>query len=150
MSSRQRPLLDPLLKVNVKNVAMTHPGDALAHEQSHTAIDFGDVGEQQALLQTQQQVDPTTLRSRSNALGAIEATINELGTIYSQLAHMVAQQGELVQRIDVNIEDMGLNVQRGQDQLTRYLRRVGSNRWLLVKIFAILIAFIVVFRLLFV
>jgi syntaxin 5 len=149
-ASRQRPMLDPSM-VNVKAAhvegygAVNSPSNAY---HDHVAIDFNG-GEQQALLQQQHQMDPSTLRSRANALGAIEATINELGTIYSQLAHMVAQQGDLVQRIDMNIEDMGLNVQMGQTQLTRYLRRVSSNRWLIAKIFASFILFIIIFKFLF-
>lgn len=60
---------------------------------------------------------------------------------------MITQQGESVQRIDMNIEEMQVNVHRGQRQLMRYLRSVSSNRWLMVKIFAVVIAFIVLYSL---
>lgn len=101
--------------------------------------------EQEPLLGT----DSRNLRARNNALGAIESTINELGTIYQQLAHLVAEQGETVQRIDFNIEDMSLNVLGGQNQLARYLRRVSSNRFLIAKMFIGLIIFIIIFKFLF-
>jgi t-SNARE complex subunit (syntaxin) len=93
--------------------------------------------------------DFRTLRVRNNALGAIESTINELGSIYQQLAHMVAEQGETVQRIDFNIEEMNVNVLGGQRQLSRYLRRVSSNRWLIAKMFMALILFIIIFKFIF-
>lgn len=119
-------------------------------DDSHVSIDFSS---QQQMLQMEQEPllgsDSKTLRVRNNALNAIESTINELGSIYQQLAHMIAEQGEVVQRIDMNIEDMSINVQGGQDQLARYLRRVNSNRWLIAKMFIGLIIFIIIFKLLF-
>lgn len=99
-----------------------------------------DLSFQQMALAEQQ--DRSQLDSRNLAVQGIEATINELGAIYSQLAHMVSVQGEAVQRIDFNIDEMSLNVQRGQRELLRYLRSVSSNRWLMIKIFAVLIVFI--------
>lgn len=118
-------------------------------DQSHVTIDFS---QQQSLIMEQEPLlgtDSRNLRARNNALGAIESTINELGTIYQQLAHLVAEQGETVQRIDFNIEDMSLNVLSGQNQLARYLRRVNSNRFLIAKLFIGLILFIIIFKFLF-
>lgn len=120
-------------------------------DDSHVAIDFSQQQQMQAMEQEPLLAagyDAKTLRSRNTALVAIESTINELGTIYQQLAHMIVEQGEVVQRIDMNIEDMSLNVQRGQDQLARYLRRVSSNRWLIAKLFVGFIMFILLVRLL--
>ena len=120
--------------------------------QTHVSIDFSQQQQQQSLMMEQEPFlasDSRTLRARNNALGAIESTINELGTIYQQLAHLVAEQGETVQRIDYNIEDLSTNVMSGQNQLARYLRRVSSNRFLIAKIFTALIIFIVIFKFLF-
>lgn len=89
--------------------------------------------------------DTAYLESRNAALQGIEATVNELGTIYRQLATMIAEQGEQVQRIDMNIESMHLNVERGQTELVKYLKSVSSNRWLMIKIFAVLVIFILFF-----
>lgn len=87
--------------------------------------------------------DTAYLESRNVALQGIEATINELGTIYQQLATMISEQGETVQRIDMNIENMHYNIERGQSELAKYLRSISSNRWLMIKLFAILIVFII-------
>lgn len=95
------------------------------------------------LLTTASSNDVTYLENRNVALQGIEATISELGVVYQQLAAMISEQAETVQRIDTNIEQMSFNVERGQHELARYLRSVSSNRWLLIKIFAILIIFIV-------
>lgn len=116
---------------------------------SHVAIDMGE-GSASSLQQLSLMTaapDTAYLEGRSNALQGIESTINELGTIYRQLATMIAEQGEQVQRIDMNIESMQVNIERGQNELAKYLRRVSSNRWLMVKIFAVLIIFVIFFNL---
>ena len=54
------------------------------------------------------------LSSRSTAIETIESTVAELGQIFSQLAHMVAVQGEQVTRIDADTEDIAANVTGAQ------------------------------------
>lgn len=46
------------------------------------------------------------ITTRSTAIETIESTIAELGTIFSQLASMVAEQRETVQRIDADTVDI--------------------------------------------
>jgi len=46
------------------------------------------------------------IQSRSTAIESIESTIAELGQIFSQLAGMVAEQRETVQRIDADVTDI--------------------------------------------
>lgn len=114
--------------------------------QGHVAIEMPNQSLQQLAMMATTS-DTAYLESRSAALQGIEATINELGGIYQQLATMIAEQGEQVQRIDMNIESMQFNIERGQGELLKYLRSVSSNRWLMVKIFAVLIIFIMFFSL---
>ncbi|KAL0856934.1 hypothetical protein Bca101_062088 [Brassica carinata] len=98
--------------------------------------------------QQQQQMVPlqdTYMQSRAEALHNVESTIHELGSIFTQLATMVSQQGEIAIRIDQNMEDTLGNVEGAQNQLARYLNSISSNRWLMIKIFFVLIAFLMVF-----
>jgi len=44
----------------------------------------------------------TYIQQRGQAIEAIEATINELGSIFGQLATMVSEQSEMIERIDAN------------------------------------------------
>ena len=67
-------------------------------------------GSQQSLQQSQQMVplQDSYMQSRTEALQNVESTILELGSIFTQLATMVAQQGEIALRyfhilIDENI-----------------------------------------------
>ncbi|XP_021807176.1 syntaxin-32-like [Prunus avium] len=99
------------------------------------------------LQQQQQQVEQqdSYMQSRAEALHNVESTIHELGGIFTQLATMVSQQGELAIRIDENMDDTLANVEGAQGQLARYFSSISSNRWLMIKIFFVLIVFLIFF-----
>ena len=88
---------------------------------------------QQQLLIDQQD---TYLDSRSSAIASIESTIAELGGIFTQLAEMVSEQRETVQRIDAHTDDIVTNIGGAQRELLKYYARVSSNRWLMMKVFS--------------
>ena len=78
------------------------------------------------------------INMRGEAITTIEQTINELGSVFGQLAAMVSEQGEQIQRIDANTEDVVDNVQGAQRELMKYWSRVSGNRWLIAKMFGVL------------
>lgn len=84
-------------------------------------------------------------QSRATALHNVESTITELGGIFTHLASMVAQQGEVAIRIDDNMEESLVNVEGARSALLKHLNQISSNRWLMIKIFAILIFFLTIF-----
>ncbi|KAJ1834816.1 Integral membrane protein SED5 [Coemansia sp. RSA 2711] len=79
---------------------------------------------------------------RSEAISSIESTISELGSIFQQLAHMVSEQRDVVQRIDANVESIDANIGAAQTELLKYYASISSNRWLIIKIFAVILAFV--------
>ncbi|KZS95826.1 t-SNARE [Sistotremastrum niveocremeum HHB9708] len=85
------------------------------------------------------------IQSRSTAIESIESTIAELGQIFSQLANMVAEQRETVQRIDADTIDIANNVSSAQRELLKYYASISNNRWLMLKVFGVLIVFFLVF-----
>jgi len=85
------------------------------------------------------------VQSRADTMQNIEQTIVELGGIFQQLATMVKEQEEMVQRIDANVEDTQLNVEAAHSEILKYFQSVTSNRWLMFKIFGVLIVFFIVF-----
>ena len=101
----------------------------------------GDQTQGQLLVQGQDQY----LSARSEALQKVERTITELGGIFQQLATMVSEQGELAVRIDENVNESVANVDNAQTQLLKYMNSISSNRWLIMKIFGVLISFLVFF-----
>ncbi|KAI7843775.1 hypothetical protein COHA_002673 [Chlorella ohadii] len=107
-------------------------------DESAPLLGGGGGQQQQALMVPAQD---QYLASRAEALHQVESTIVELGGIFQQLAHMVHEQGEMATRIDENVEDTLANVDAGQAQLLKYLSAISSNRFLIMKVFAVLLCF---------
>ncbi|KAK4177542.1 D-galacturonate reductase [Triangularia setosa] len=102
-------------------------------------ISLNPVVDQQMQLQMMEEGGQNNyIQQRGQAIEAIESTINELGSIFGQLAGMVSEQSEMIQRIDANTEDVVDNVEGAQKELLKYWSRVSSNRWLLAKMFGVL------------
>ncbi|KAL4754877.1 hypothetical protein BDW72DRAFT_165611 [Aspergillus terricola var. indicus] len=97
--------------------------------------------DQQLLMMEEAESSNSYIQSRGEAIDAIERTINELGGIFGQLAQMVSEQSEMIQRIDANTEDVVDNVQGAQRELMKYWTRVSGNRWLIAKMFGVLMIF---------
>ena len=98
-------------------------------------------------LVTQAQLMPETalLESRASDVAVLERHITELSSMFSRLASVVMEQGSLVDRIEDNLETSLANVGAGTAQLTRYWERVSSNRTLIMKVFAVLVLFFILF-----
>ncbi|KAI5967125.1 sed5 [Candida theae] len=104
-------------------------------------LSLPDQQQQQMLLMEEQNSGQQYLQSRNRAVESIESTINEVGNLFQQLATMVSEQGEQIQRIDANVEDINLNISGAQRELLKYYAHITSNRWLFLKIFGVLIIF---------
>lgn len=105
----------------------------------------GKGGEGFMQMQMTQDNSDAYLQQRSTAIESIESTITELGSIFSQLATMVAQQGEQVQRIDQDTADIENNLQSAQGELLKYYSSISGNRMLMLKIFGMIIVFFLLF-----
>ena len=116
-------------------------GSLPTHHGGGGGFATGDQTQGQLLAQGQDQY----LSARSEALQNVERTITELGGIFQQLATMVSEQGELAVRIDENVNESVANVDNAQTQLLKYMNSISSNRWLIMKIFGVLISFLVFF-----
>lgn len=145
-------------------------GSLLLSEQDQTTIDFRATApllpnQQGAPMSQQHQLQPFNpqqqqqqqqqmmmydesdnyVQQRAETMQNIESTIVELGGIFQQLAHMVKEQEEMVERIDTNVQDAELNIEAAHGQILKYFQSVTSNRWLMIKIFGVLIAFFIFF-----
>jgi len=135
-SFSKRTVESPLYKPTV-----SHTYDESAPNGSEVVIAMP-----QSVLLTQDRY----LTNRADAVANIERTISELQNIFRQLASLVAEQGELIERIDHNAEMTLVNVTSAQDSLLKYLSSLKSNRMLMVKIFLVLILFVIIFVVFFV
>ncbi|CAH1407635.1 unnamed protein product [Nezara viridula] len=100
--------------------------------------------QQSQLLMSYDETDQY-LTTRAETMQNIESTIVELGGIFQQLAHMVKEQEEMVDRIDANVHDTELNVEAAHSEILKYFQSISSNRWLMIKIFGVLIFFFMFF-----
>ena len=107
----------------------------------------GDAMRPQGILQLTQLREPSVAyaSSRANAVSEIESNIHELGGIFEQLNLMVMEQGEVVQRIDDNLETTLDNVSAGENELLKYFRSMGGGKWLVFKVAMVLLIFLVFF-----
>ena len=115
-----------------------------ADDQYAGHIDTADVQAQAQAMAVPAQ-DEAYYSARADAVESIESTIKELGSMYSRLAQIVAMQDEMVVRIDTNMDTTLANVDAANSALTEYFNNISNNRWLILKIFAVLIAFLVFF-----
>ncbi|CAN6583568.1 unnamed protein product [Malus baccata var. baccata] len=77
-------------------------------------------------------VQDSYIQSRAEALQNVEYTIHELSNIFNQLATL-------------NMEDTLTNIEGAQGALLKYLNSISSIRWLMIKIFFVLIYFLMGF-----
>lgn len=126
----------------------------LQEQQDQISIDMnapgGSNSERVPLIQQQQQLvlydeSDSYVQERAETMQNIESTIVELGGIFQQLAHMVKEQEEMVERIDTNLQDVEMNVEAAHGEILKYFQSVTKNRWLMIKIFGILILFFIFF-----
>ncbi|VDO39242.1 unnamed protein product [Haemonchus placei] len=98
--------------------------------------------QQQVALQDQSNA---YAQARSSAMETIEGSISELGQIFAQLASLVSEQGEMITRIDSNVEDTAINIDAAHTELVKYFHNISKNRWLMIKVFGVLMVFFIIF-----
>jgi syntaxin 5 len=99
------------------------------------------VQEQQFLLAPPAQY----FEARERAVGEVESTIAELGNLFKRLTTMIQEQGELVERIDEDIENAVTTVDSASDVLQKAYDAASGNATLYTKLGAILLFFIIFF-----
>ncbi|XP_031630736.1 syntaxin-5 [Contarinia nasturtii] len=126
----------------------------LLAEQDQVSIDMnadstpllaGDQRQQQQQQMMLYDESDNYVQQRAETMQNIESTIVELGGIFQQLAHMVKEQDEMVERIDSNVENASMNIEAAHGEILKYFQTVSKNRWLMIKIFGVLIFFFIFF-----
>jgi len=120
-------------------------GSGPSRGDGETAITIGGANGGQSLLQSEGY-----FQSRADSVEQIEGKIVELQSIFGKFTQLVAEQGEMVERIDSNIDNTLANVQGAEQELLKFYEKISGNRWLIVKIFFVLLLFAIVFLVFFV
>jgi len=98
------------------------------------------------LLETQDDL----IIQRRNSVLDIEKHILEIREMFQKLSTIVSLQNEQIKRIEDNIEEVHVNVQKAHHNLLTYLPKVVSNRGLIIQMFVVLAFFIFLFFMFFV
>uniref|UniRef100_A0A0N4ZT94 RING-type E3 ubiquitin transferase n=1 Tax=Parastrongyloides trichosuri TaxID=131310 RepID=A0A0N4ZT94_PARTI len=148
MFSQVTPLsTNPMLPSSSNKNLLTMDNE---HNNSNTVSLDMDALEQHRIQDQMTLLDETGnyLQARNNAMETIESNISELGQIFRQLASLVAEQGEMITRIDSNVEHTSLNIDSAHHELVKYFNNIAKNRWLIIKVFGTLMAFFIFVNLL--
>jgi syntaxin 5 len=115
-----------------------------SHGAPLTPLDMQRLDEEQGLL-SQQLIPPDYLRARADAMTTVETNIVELGTIFQKLAGLVQEHKEMVQRVEDNVEEANATIFQSMNVLTDTLDSLRSNRSLVLRVFSVLVLFIIMF-----
>ena len=85
------------------------------------------------------------LEDRYNMVRDVEISVTKISEMFSKLSQIIASHDYEIERIDQNTRLALDNFTSGQKQLEQYFDKVKNNKWLILKIFAILIVFALVF-----
>ncbi|XP_021863324.1 syntaxin-31 isoform X2 [Spinacia oleracea] len=150
----QKPITEPPPWSNSSNVptsvqtTLTPSSGVQAGSQLRRRLGTETVPSNNVEMSMLQQVAPqqeSYSRNLATDLQNVESTISELSGIFTHLGTMLVHQGELAIRIDDNMEESLTNVEGAHSALLKHLTRISSNRSLLIKLFGVLILFLVVF-----
>ncbi|KAH7479614.1 hypothetical protein KRP22_010360 [Phytophthora ramorum] len=96
-------------------------------------------------MQQQQYRPREDAQTRYNNAAQVESTIVEITGMYTRMATMVAEQGEIISRIDDDMDIAQTNVEAAHGELLKLFNMVQGNRSLILKIFLVLILVIFLF-----
>jgi len=111
-----------------------------------TPLDIQRMEQEQGDSQMLQLIpDQDYLQTRADAMSTVESQIVDLGTIFNKLAGLVHEHREMVQRVEDNVEDANATIFQSMGVLTDTFENLKSNRALALRLFSILVIFIVMF-----
>jgi syntaxin 5 len=96
------------------------------------------IQERQVQRETQTRLEQATQAER---------TLASLGTLFGKMSTLISQQGEMVEKLEDDVESAMLDVSAGQEEIQTLYGMKKGNRSLIIKVFAILIFFILFMRL---
>jgi len=110
--------------------------------QPHLDIQDGTQEQpQQFGMRQRMQYDRSAIRDERRAMEMqnIEAMVTEVSQMFGRMATLVAEQGEVVERIDENLDVAGVEISGGQSELLKYYNNLTQERAFILKIFAVVI-----------
>lgn len=82
---------------------------------------------------------------RFRAAQQVETSLRQMGELFSQMASLVAEQGETITRIEDDVEEGLVNTKEAHDSIQNVYEITKGNRGMILKVFALLLFFILLF-----
>jgi syntaxin 5 len=83
--------------------------------------------------------------ARASEMQQVEGTIIELGHMFTRMAQLVSEQGEVADRIDADMDLVTDNVTAGALELQKFLAATRKHRAFIVKMLLLLALVILLF-----
>lgn len=102
--------------------------------------------ENSAQAQIQMRRENRKTQKRLEAARQAEKSLAELTTMFSKMSNLIHSQGETLVKIEDDVEAAMDHVEAGREEVVKLYEWTKGNRSLIVKVFAILIFFVVFMR----
>ena len=97
--------------------------------------------------QISQRREQRATHARAQQARIAERSIAELGVMFTKMSTLISQQGEVLERIEDDVEAAGMDIDAGHDELVKVYGMTKGNRGLILKVFGILIFLIIFMKL---
>ena len=141
------PVANNELRKRGASAAYSSSSSSNSSSSSHTTTPFANNNSNNSIptSPTLSYMPKTSNQSRMQAAEKVEQSIAQLGSLFTQMATLVVSQGEIVQRIEDDVEAGLSNVEQGHEEMTKFYDITKGNRSLIIKILALLLFFILLF-----
>jgi len=97
--------------------------------------------------QISQRREQRATHARAQQARIAERSIAELGVMFTKMSTLISQQGEVLERIEDDVEAAGMDIDAGHDELVKVYGMTKGNRGLILKVFGVLIFLIIFMKL---
>ncbi len=121
-------------------------GDTVASHTDTTSIDYTLQQEEEEKVHHQIQLrkQKRHTQQRLNEAQQAETMLGELGQLFGKMSNLISQQGEVLEKIEDDVEAAHADIIAGQEELTNLYSLKKGNRPLIIKTFLIL-NFLIIF-----
>ena len=117
---------------------------AYGDDSKKTDGDYDDAAAVQNSIQTRRARRETA--ARLEQARSAERTLANLGTMFGKMADLVVAQGETIEKVEDDVEAAHVDVYAGHEEIQKLYGITKGNRGLILKVFGILIFFIIFMR----
>lgn len=117
-------------KALLRNLKIISPGSQMTEEELEEKLDNGDVSVLSSIIRESNQAkeDLKRIENRHAEIVKLEKGITEIHEMFLDLSNLVEMQGEMVDRVEMNIMDAAGQVESGRQQLQEAERKQKSAR----------------------